>query len=149
MATLDPISSIVEELCNCAQGVLGTDWKKIKYLEDLEKNHNLTQNRVFGIRALEASEVEGIMKYVTLDQTFELVMVRSKLSKANGDSDIRKLSYENRDQAFCVYKKIAQTHLGGLALIVNNLVISEPEFIEEDKVVVQRITFNIRHRCKI
>lgn len=149
MSTVDPLREILDHLCDCAQTELGEDWSKIKYLEDIEKNNERTQNKVFGIRPLEANEVEGSTKFVTLDQTFELVLVRSKLTKTLGDSDIRDVSYDSRRLGLCFYKKIARTHAGGLALVVNNLTISEPEFLENDKVVVQRISFNVKYRCQI
>jgi len=149
MAIADPIRDITDYICDCVQDELGTEWSKIKYLEDLDLNNNFNQNRVFGIRALEAIEVEGVHKFVTLDQQFELVMIRSKFTKASGDSEIVELSYDNRRDALCVYKKLARTSLNRRALLVDQLVISEPEFIESGKIVVQRITFTIKHRCEL
>lgn len=150
MAVLDPIRDILDALCDCAQLHLGQEWSKIKYLEDIELNNNSSQNKVFGIRPLEAIEVEGVLKHVTLSQEFELVLVRSKLAKTPaGDSAFRELSYDNRRDALCIYKHAANTNLGNLALVVNGLTISEPEFLEDGKVVVQRATFNVIYRCKL
>jgi len=150
MAIGDPLRDIIERICMCIEPILGADWKAIQYLEELEKNNALCQDKSYGIRALEATEVEGVTKFVTLDQTFELVLVRSKLTKSTGDSDLLELSYDNRNAVLCAYKDLARTRIGGAnVLLVNSLTISEPEFIEDGKVVVQRAQFNVKYRCEI
>ncbi len=150
MASIDPIRDIITKICDCTQMILGVEWKKVKYLEDLDLNGQMSQNKVFGIRALAASEVSGVTKFVTLSQTFELVLVRSKLTNATGDSAYLELSYDNRRDALCVYKELAYTRLGGAqVLLVSDLELLEPEYIEGGKVVVQRAQFNVTYRCEI
>lgn len=148
MADTNPIRDILEATVVCTQNILGDQWKQIPYLEDLEKNNKLCKDRVFGIRPLEANELSGTNKFVTMAQTFELVLVRYKQTLVGSDSETRQLIYDSQGDAFCVYKHLASTGVG-TSILVNDLTIAEPEFLDEGKLVVQRATFVIQYRCQL
>ena len=137
---------------SCLSNSLGTDWTVIKYVGDLEQNISKIagSSKTYGVRALGGTQIDRTLKFLTIEQNYEIILVRNKLNTQIGDSDIECLVQENQEQVICCYKDIASSRLGiSYVIMIDDLVFSDPEFIEDGKTVVQRANFIVTYRCVI
>ena len=149
MSTVAP-KDIRDAINTCLGTSLGADWTVIKYIGDVTKNTQLSQNKVYGTRGLGGGQVTGTTKHLTVTQEFEITLVRSKLKTSIGDSELENLVLENQRDLLCCYKDLAASNIGvSYVLNVFDLVWAEPEFIEDGNVVVQRGSFSVTYRCVI
>ena len=136
----------------CLATSLGANWTVIKYIGDLEQNVSKIggSSRTYGVRALGGVQIDRTLKFLTIEQNFEIILVRNKLNTQLGDSDLESLVQENQRDVICCYKEIANTRLGiSYVIMIDDLVFSDPEFIEDGKTVVQRANFNVTYRCVV
>lgn len=129
---------------------LGSGYQKLQYVEDVEKNSFRTNSERYGVRALSAAEGEGVTKSVRITQQFEVVLTKSYYEAKISDSEQIEKSLDNRENLLDIYKQVVNTRLAlPTVLNVTNLVVDEPEFLEEEKVVVQRATMDITYRFSL
>ncbi len=130
---------------------LGEGFSKLSYLEDIEKNSFRTQNNRYGVRALTATESEGVTKSVRLTQSFEVVLTKGYFQSTINDSKQIEKSLDSRENLLDIYKRLVNTKAGlpSVVLNVTNLTVNEPEYLEDEKVVVQRATMDITYRFSL
>lgn len=130
---------------------LGASYKKLAYLEEVEKNSFRTNEKRYGVRALSANEVPGVTKNVHITQTFEIVLTQAYLNSNLDDLGQIEKAYDNQRIVLDLYKRFVNNK-GGLPLkILNiqNLSVAEPEYLVEEKVAVQRATIDITYRFSL
>lgn len=133
------------------QSELGASYKPLAYLEDVTKNSFRTSSERFGVRPLASSQVPGVTKHVQFIQSFEIVLSKSYTESNIDDSEQIDKSLDNRENVLAIYKRIVNNK-GGLPLVILNvfdLSVADPEYLEEDKVAVQRATVNIQYRINL
>lgn len=130
---------------------LGAEYSALPYLEDVEKNNFLSNNNRYGVRALGALEVPGVTKNVHITQTFEVVLTKGYQVSNLDDTEQRERAYDNQQNLLCIYKRLVNTRAGipGTVLNITNLSVSEPEYLLEEKVAVQRATMDITFRFSL
>ena len=74
---LDIKNSIVTRL----QAVLPAEYKALGYIEDVEQNNWEQITLAYGVRALAASEVAGVNKEYTLNQSYEVILTERYLQQ--------------------------------------------------------------------
>lgn len=129
--------------------VLGPDFSELANVTEPEKNVFKGANKRYGVVANEISEVLGVTKHLTVDQEFELTLTNGFFSNVKaGDLDKRNKTLELQDLMFEVYKDLKTTKAGrpDLVMHVLDLSISDPEFLEENHVVVITATLTIKYR---
>lgn len=131
--------------------VLGSSYQKLAYLENIQKNSFRTGNDRYGVRALDALQNPGVTKQVTLTQTFELILTKGYVESAVSDNNQVSKSYELRALMLEIYKHFINTKAGlpGIVLNVNNLNVASPEYLEDDKLVIQRATMEVIFRYSL
>lgn len=127
---------------------LGSDYKQLAYVEVVEKNSFRTSNNRYGVRALDAVQIPGVNKFATFDQTYEVVLTKGYVQSNIDDSEQVESSFDLRELMHDIYVRLVKGKAGIPASVinVNNLVISEPEYLEDDKVTIIRANMTITYR---
>ena len=130
---------------------LGPTYKELAYVEDVAKNSLRTSSDRYGVRALALFETDSVTKYNTYQQNFELIISRGYIQSSVDDTEQVDASYDLRAEVFDIYKRLVNNKGGSPANVmnVNNLTISEPEYLEDDKVVIIRANFDILYRLTL
>jgi len=145
------ITDIVDAILAEVQAELGATYKELPYLENVEQNNFRGNNDRFGVRPLGALQLPGVTKFVTLSQTFEIVLSKGYIESSLDDDNKVVKSLDNRALMLDIYKRLVNNR-AGLPLVVLNLTdlaLAEPEFIDESNVVIQRATMTILYRFSL
>jgi hypothetical protein len=147
----DVMRDIRDAMLSEIQAELGVSYKELAYLETIEQNNLRTNTDRFGVRALASSQVPGVTRFTTFTQSFEIVLTKGYAASAIDDSERVEKAYDNRENLLAIYTRLVNNK-GGLPLVVLNIFslnISEPEYLLEDKVVIQRATMDITYRLSL
>lgn len=148
---IDSIRDIKEGIEGVIQNYLGVDYKKLAYVQDVVKNNYNTNSNRYGVRALAGGEVPGVTKNIHLTQTFEVVL--SKLYRESKLDDVEQSenALDNFNNLLSIYKDMVNTKCGVPLIVLNvtNLQMSEPEYLTDSKVAVQRATIDITYRFSL
>lgn len=130
---------------------LGASYSELQFVEDVAKNSFRTNNNRYGVRALVASQLPGVTKHVTLNQEFEVVLTKGYTQSSIDDSSQVTKSLDLRAELLGIYKRFINGKAGipGTVLNVTDLILAEPEYLEDDKVVIQRASMNIQYRYSL
>jgi hypothetical protein len=104
-----------------------------------------------GVRALGALQNPGVNRYTTFTQSFEVVLTKGYIQSTIDDTEQVEKSYDLRAIMLDIYTDLVNTKAGVPASVMNifNLEFTEPEYLEEDKVVVTRYTMDITFRLTL
>ena len=146
---------IIRDITNAIKGQISTTlpatYGEIAYVEAVEKNNFRQSKDKYGVRALAAGETPGVTKEVTIAQDFEIVLTTGYRESRTNDSKQVEDSLDLRAEVLDIYKTLVNNR-AGLPLVVLNvsdLILSEPEYLEDDKVVVIRANMNILYRYSL
>lgn len=133
------------------QTTLGVTYKKLAYVEDVEKNSFRTNNERFGVRALFSGEVESVTKNPTFLHSFEIVISKAYLESNLDDEEQVEKALDNFENMLCIYKELVNSRAGVPSIVLNvtNLQMAEPEYLVDSKVAVQRATIDITYRFSL
>lgn len=147
----DVMRDIKEAMETEIQTELGISYKPLAYVENVQKNSLRTSSERFGVRVLFGSQVPGVTRYYTITQSFEVVLSKGYIESALDDSEQVTKAFDNRENLLAIYKRLVNTKCGIPSLVMNvfNLNIAEPEYLEDDKVAVQRATMDITYRINL
>ena len=142
------MSDLKDSILTEIQSELGSSYKELAYIENIDKNSFLTSNDRFGVRALTAIQQPGVTKYTTFSQSFEIVLTKGYIQSSIDDTEQVNKSYELRASMLDIYQRLVNNKAGAPSLVMNifNLVIQDPEYLDEDKVVIIRATMDIFYR---
>lgn len=145
------ITNIVAGISSRISTVLGAGYGKLPYITDVEKNNYVTNSDRYGVRALTATQTDSVTKNVTNLQSFEIVLTKAYYQSKLDDDAAQTATHELQDSILDIYKDLINTRAGVPATVLNltDLIIIEPEYIEESKVVVIRANFNILYRFSL
>lgn len=148
---LDLIRDITNAMKSEVSAELGVNFRELAYLEDVSKNSFRTGNDRYGVRALGGFQVPGVTKNVTITQTFEIVLTKGYIESNIDDEPQVEKSYDNRENLLDIYKRLVNNRGGlpGTILNIFDMSISEPEFLDDDKVAIQRATMSITYRYSL
>lgn len=148
---IDHVRTIKEGIESTAQAYLTVDYKSLPYVQDVAKNNYNTNSNRFGVRALAGGEVPGVTKNIHLTQTFEVVLTKAYKESALSDTEQSEKSLDNFNNMLSIYKNMVNTKCGVPLIVLNvtNLQMSEPEYLTESKVAVQRATIDITYRFSL
>jgi len=131
--------------------VAGGGYSKLAYVEQIEKNSFNTSNDRYGVRALGALQNPGVTRHTTFTQSFEVVLTKGYIQSSIDDTEQVEKSYDLRAIILDIYTDLVNTKAGVPAVVMNifNLEFAEPEYLEEDKVVITRSTMDITFRLNL
>lgn len=145
------ITDITASMKSEISAELGVSFKELQFVEEIPKNSFRTNNDRYGVRALVASQLPGVTKQVTLNQEFEVILTKAYTQSSLDDTSQVTKSLELRESMLCIYKRFINGKAGlpGTVLNITDLILSEPEYLEDDKVVIQRASMNIQYRYSL
>lgn len=148
---MDRVRDIKEGIETVAQSILGASYKKLSYVNDVEKNNYFANSDRFGVRALAGGEVPGVTKNVHITQSFEIVLSKAYRESNLDDIEQSEKALDNFNNLLDIYKELVNVKCGEPLIVLNvtNLQISEPEFLVDSKVAIQRATMDITYRFSL
>ena len=128
------------------EAVLGSEWNRMKYSYELEKNDYRTVKTSYGSGVLAGSTSEGTTNAVTMDQSF-FVVLATNYTNVKSDSSERTAINTINDNLELLYRDVFTGKMGtvGLILTVSAFDLDEPER-PADNVIAIRATFTVKHR---
>lgn len=148
---LDLMNDITTAMKSEIAAELGASYKELAYVENVQKNNFRTGNDRYGVRALQGAQVPGVTKNVTFIQEFEVILTKGYIESSVDDTLQVSKAYDNRENLLDIYKRLVNNRVGLPATVLNvfDLIIGEPEYLEQDKIVIQRATMNITYRFSL
>lgn len=148
MATI--VQDILTNVKSTASTVLGALYKELRFVYSIEKNDLRSTEKAYSCRPLSASPAETITRHYTLDHQFELVLTDT-IGRADDDTqrfDALHVMYDKADE---IFKELVNTKLGlpATVLLVTSPSMSEPEFINDNKLVILRMQFTVKYRSAL
>lgn len=134
------------------QATLGSDYKRLSFVNDISKNTFKGNHKRYGIKVGGASETSGQVGAYTLDHTFYLYLVDSYASPTNQLNDDLQaaLPISLGNLAHTIFKDLAANKSTfsskGEVLIINNFNISEIEYLESQDVGVLEFSINVKYK---
>lgn len=143
------VQNIVSALKTTIQGV-ATGYSELAYAKDISKNTFKDSQKKFGVIPKEANETNGTLGFLTFEQSFEIILTNGFINKPMTDSEEQTKSIELQDLAQSIYKQIGNTKAGlpGTVIMVSDLRL-EPSETSDQKIVIQRGTFNIKYKLNL
>jgi hypothetical protein len=148
---IDSIRDIKEGMESTIQAYLGPTYKKLSYVNDVEKNNYFANSDRYGVRALSGGEVPGVTKNVHLTQSFEIVLSKSYRESSLDDTEQSERALDNFNNLLSIYKDLVNSKCGVPLIVLNvtNIQMSEPEYLVESKVAIQRATIDVTYRFSL
>lgn len=147
----DAVRTIADGIETVIQSVLGVNYKKLAYIQDVEKNNYNTNSNRYGVRPLAGGEVPGVTKNVHLTQAFEIVLSKAYRESSLNDTEQSEKTLDNFNNILSIYKELVNTKCSVplTVLHITNLQMSEPEFLVDSKVAIQRATIEVTYRFSL
>ena len=146
---MSDVTNLVASIKAQMATTLGASYSEIANLTEIEKNSFKGADKRYGVRATGADEVEGTLCHLTIDQEFEFTLTDGFYSNVKGsDTDKRAKTLALQDLATQVYTDIKANKAGRPDIVIHTFGLSkaEPEFLEENHVVVVTASFTIKYR---
>ena len=142
------VADIIAGLTTIIQTTL-PDYLPLSYRVDIDKNRNTQRQSRFAIRPLGLESLEGPLGTVgrlDLQQRFEIILTDSWNGRLSNDEEIITKTGVLIDDAIKAFNAIAPNKLriGGIKNI-NQLSISDPDYVDEEKLIILPFTFNISY----
>lgn len=130
--------------------VLGGTYSELAYTNDIKKNSFKGTFKRYGVISLSSREVEGILRYTTIEQTFEVTLVDSFINQSMTDAQELAKGPILHDLLLDIYKDLVSTRVGSNASVIQVMGFSanEPETIEGPAVIVKG-QFTIKYRVAL
>ena len=139
------VSSILTSLNNQVSSTLGSGWKELKHVYNLEDNNNRAIDNGYGVGTFDGANVSGTNKAITLDFNFFIVLTK-KFTNRNGDNNEREVLSDIYDQFETINQNIFQKKLNNARiLLVQDINYDAPERVDRGEIAV-RVTFTIKYR---
>lgn len=141
------VSDIISGIRTVASGQLGGSWQELRNWYEVDKNDIRSAALAYNVRPLSAIPVDGVMKYYTVDQTFEIIL-SDVIARGHGDSERETALLELYNKADEIFKDLHNTKVNGTSgvLLVSQPSLAEPEFLDEKKIIVLRMQFVVKYR---
>lgn len=139
------VSAILAAIETEVSDYLGSDYKRINFSYELEKNSS-REDKAFGIRVENGTQVTGTTKNVTMDTRFEVFIQERFVSRSN-DKDMRAAIDSIHDKIFGSYTRLVNTKIGipNIVLVVQALDFDAPEIDETMVRVTYKVTVKYRN----
>lgn len=129
---------------------LGATYTELAYGVDVARNRFNGGTLGYAVLAGELDQTDGVTRYVTVDQQFEVVLTETYGQSQVGDQAQRTAAHTLYGRIETLYKQIVANKAGVPALVmhVGTLSVSKPEFLDSNVAVV-RATMIIKYRTAL
>ena len=124
-------------------------YTRLAYSYDLEKNHSRNSDASYAVGVGSAESAEGVLKSVTLNQNFFVVLSATTHNRRYDAKEIEALK-TIYDDIETIYKEFVLSRMGllSIVMVVDSLSLDEPEKIAQNVISV-KANFNIMHRKSV
>lgn len=128
--------------------VMGASYSAAPYQIDLRKNSSKNQQNKYTVVPLGMVDSATVTRSITYDQEFQIQGSTNYINKQGDDSLQLDASIDIMELIRKVYADLIDTKCGlpGVCLNVTDLDIEEPEFNEDDKVIIITMTCVVKYR---
>lgn len=128
----------------------GATWSPLLFTEDVSKNPLNKQTRAYGVSTGETTQIDGVNRYLTFDQRYNIVLTEFYGQSSIDDSKIDTKHLDLVQKIHEAFKALINTRAGSTAVLnVKNLNIEEKEILETEKVIVVRAFFDVTYRTSL
>ena len=142
------VKDIVDAIKTIIAATLPATYAELDYVVEPDKNNYKTNRFRYGVLPLSGESQGGIAKHVNVNQLFEIILTTSFINKSQSDNNQRSKTFDLYEKQWDITKALFTTKLGlpTRVLNVNNLSLSEPEYLDDDHVVVLRFSLSVLYR---
>lgn len=149
------MSNLVEQINDSLTSILATEagagYEELDYIINISKNAWDRNKDRYGVRPLDASTAAGVTNVYTLDHDFEIILTSEYVNSGVDDVDQREKTFVLYDKMDEFYKAayLRKAGLPSIVLYVSEIDMDEPEYLEDNQVVVLRASVTIKYRNAI
>lgn len=145
---MNVVEQINDAITTEVSTTLGVNYAELNYLLDVEKNNFVSNAKKYGVRPLSASTTEGVTRFYTLDHAFQVILTHDYAPHPANDQDQRDKTFLLFDKLDDLMKNLFKNKAGipNIILNIDSVSIAEPEYFDEQKVLVLRADFNVKYR---
>ena len=127
---------------------LGASFSELPYVIDVDHNNFDTNNNRYGLVVGTSTQAETVTKYITMSQTFTMVITKAYIEDGISDADSQTKNLEAQDLVLDLYKDLYNTKAGVPSVFLNitDLSVADVEYSQESEFLVIRASFNILYR---
>ena len=139
------VKNIVDNAETIIASVLGSPWKKLRYVWDLDKNDERDAKKAYGVKPGPAENEASVTLYETLSQSFDFVL-SDTVARGDSDDEIQAILDVLYDKADLIFKQFVnlKMNLTTTVLKVDERSMEGP-ILSGDKVFL-RVPFVVRYR---
>ncbi len=130
--------------------VLGAEYKELPFSFDIAKNKFAGGSKGYAVLPGQIDQAEGVTRYLTADQDFEVTLTETFASSQVGDSSQRDTAATLFTRMEGLYTRMVSDKAGlpATVLLVSRLRVLAPQFLDSN-VAVLRATFSIKYRTAL
>lgn len=145
------MSNVVETIVNAFKSNvatnLGATYSELKYVFDVSQNNFKTNKKGYGVVPSSGETFSGVMTHYTMRQSFQVILTDDYVNKLGDSGQQTSLMsmYSKMDDIFVdvLNQKLG---LGSTILLVESMTLEEPEFLDDNNVIVLRSNFTVQYR---
>jgi len=148
---MSEVSDIATNLKALMATELGVEYSELPHATVIEKNSFKNGSKKYGVLPKSLDEVAGTTCNITVDQNFDLILTDSYGGKSLNDADKQAKTIALQELAFSLYKEVTSTKAGTPSIVIKtgDLTVADPEYLEEDHIVVITATVTIKYRKQL
>lgn len=141
------VSSVITSLTSQIGTLLGSDWKELKYIYEVEKNDFRSQKRAYGVGFAGNTTVPGTTKSVTKDNEIFVVLTAQHTNRSNDSSERAAIS-TLLDKKEILDKNIFEKKLNNSSVLVVQEISTEAPEQVADNVIALRFSYIVKTRTQ-
>ena len=147
---MSQVNDLVTSLTTLTGTYLGSNYSELKYKYDISNNFTNGASSKYGVIAGDVTGTTGATCFVTVDQTYEIVLTNTYKTINSDDVSKDETRIELQDISLNLYTDIIDKKAGRPDIVMNiRDLTSVLEDLDEDKLVVCRLQFTIQYRKRL
>lgn len=147
---MSEVNNLVDSLTTLTGTYLGASYSELKYKYDITQNFIKGASSKYGVLAGDITGTIGATCFVTVDQTYEIVLTNTYKTINSNDVSKDEARIELQDISLNLYTDIIDKKAGRPDIVMNiRDLTSVLEDLDEDKLVVCRLQFTIQYRKRL
>lgn len=142
------VSDIISGSRTVIANALGAGWQTLRHwYTSPELNDIRSAKQAYNVRPLGAISVDGVNRYYTVDQTFEVILTDT-MARIGSDTELETALLTLYNKADEIFKAMHNSKVNGTAgvLLVAEPSLSEPEFFNDNKLILLRLQYVVKYR---
>ena len=144
---MNEVNNLSDNLTSLVGTFLGASYSVLKHKYEVEKNFVKGGSKKYGVIPRDINEIPGATCFITLEQGFEVIISDTYKTITTGDSPKDNAVKNLKDLGLDLYVEIVNLKANSPSIVMNidefNSTIEE---LDEDKLIINRITFTIQYR---